>query len=52
MQKFEHKSLIDGTIGTSRLVLVRQGKRAIMVRAIDILCIYLLNAHSSLFIFF
>ena len=37
MQKFDQKSFIHGTIGTQERVLVRQGKRAIRFRAIDIL---------------
>ena len=37
--KFDHRNLIDmfGTIGTQERVLVRQSKRAIKVRAIEVL---------------
>ena len=37
MQKFDQRSLIYGTIGVLERVLVRQSKRAIKVRAIEVL---------------
>ena len=37
MQKFDHRNLIYGIIRTQERVLVRQGKRAIRVRAIEVL---------------
>ena len=37
MQTFDHKSLIYGIIRTPEGVLVRQGKRAIRVRVIEVL---------------
>ena len=37
MQKFDNRSLIYGTIGTQERVLVRQGKQAIRIRAIEVL---------------
>ena len=47
MQKFGHRSLIYGTIETQERVLVRQGIRAIRVRAIEVL----LYLPSSMFAF-
>ena len=37
MQKFDHIGLIYGIIRTHKRVLVRQGKRAIMVQTIEVL---------------
>ena len=37
MQNFDHRNLIYGIIGSKKPVLVRQGKRAIRVRAIEVL---------------
>ena len=37
MQTFDHRRLIYGTTGTQKRVLVRQGKRAIRVRATEVL---------------
>ena len=37
MQKFDHRNIIYEIIGTKERVLVRQGKRAIGVRAIKVL---------------
>ena len=37
MQKFDHRSLKYGIIGTQERVLARQGKQAIRVRAIEVL---------------
>ena len=37
MQKFDHRNLMYGTIETQERVLVRLGKRAIRVRAIEVL---------------
>ena len=37
MQKFDHRILIYGFMRTQERVLVRQGKRAVGVRAIEVL---------------
>ena len=37
MQKFDRRNLIYGIIGAQERVLVRQAKRAIRVRAIEVL---------------
>ena len=36
MQKFDNRSLIYGTIGTYKQVLIRQGKQDIMVQAAEV----------------
>ena len=38
-QQFDHRSLMYGIIGTQEQDLVKQGIRAIMVRAIEVLLI-------------
>ena len=50
MQKLDHRSLIYEIIGTQVRVLVRQGKRAIMVSATEVLLyIYILNSFQHCF---
>ena len=48
MQTFDHRIRIYGTIGTQEQVLVRQGKRAIRVRAIEAVLLYLAFDWSAL----
>ena len=36
MQKFDHRSLIYGTIVIQERILVRQGKQTVTVRAIEV----------------
>ena len=47
MQKFDHRSPIYGTIGTQEQVLIRQGKRAISVRATEGLLYQYENRHCQ-----
>ena len=46
MQKLDHRSLMYGTIGTQERVLVRKGKRAIRVQAIEVLLYQVLQNMS------
>ena len=43
MQKFDHKCLIYGIIGTQEQVLFKQGKQAIRVQAIEVLLYFILK---------
>ena len=43
MQKFDRRGLIYGIVGIQERVLVRQGKRAIRVRVIEILLCFCLS---------
>ena len=47
MQKFVHRILTYGIIGTQEPVLVRQGKRAIRVRASEVLLYITLQNFKS-----